>query len=72
MPIPDSLLAKGGIERAGDKDSKTEVVIAGHFDDLRIWSSERWEGFCEEALRDFGADLEWLHLGQAMQATEED
>lgn len=63
LRIQDSLLAKAGVERSAERSAKTEVVIAGHFDDLRIWASTRWDEFCLEALRDFGADLEWLHLG---------
>lgn len=68
LRIPDALLAKGGIERAPGKDAKVEVVIAGHFDDLRIWAGARWDAFCEEALRDFGSDLEWLHTGDVVRA----
>jgi len=68
LRMPDSLLAKAGIERAADKSSKTEVVIAGHFDQLRIWCSTRWDAFCSEALGVFGADLEWLHQGEVEDA----
>jgi DNA-binding transcriptional regulator/RsmH inhibitor MraZ len=51
--------------RPEDKDNKTEIVIAGNFDDLQLWASEPWERFCGKALADFGADLEWLHCGDA-------
>ena len=67
LRIPDSLLSKGGIER-GEADNKVEVVVAGHFEDLRVWSAPRWETFCEEALRDFGSDLDWLCSGSETEA----
>ncbi len=65
LRLPDSMMAKAGIERAEGKSEKSEVVIAGHFDDLRLWASDRWSNFCESAMADFGADLEWLHCGDA-------
>lgn len=65
LRLPDSLMIKAGIARPSGKDNKTEIVIAGHFDDLQIWASESWEQFCEKALADFGTDLEWLHCGDA-------
>ncbi|MFT7486207.1 MAG: MraZ protein [Candidatus Paceibacteria bacterium] len=65
LRIPDHLMSKAGIERMTDNDDKTEVVVAGHFDDLRLWAVGRWDTFCEQALADFGTDLEWLHCGDA-------
>ena len=66
LRLPDSMMAKAGIERPTTKSDKSEVVIAGHFDDLRLWASERWSNFCESAMADFGTDLEWLHCGDAV------
>lgn len=63
LRLPDSLMAKAGIERPDDREEKTEVVIAGNFEDLRIWAASRWEAFCEEALADYGKDLDWLQRG---------
>ncbi len=62
LRVPDALLGRAGIERSSDKEAKTEVVVAGHFEDLRVWSAPRWEAFCEEALRDYGADLDSLQV----------
>jgi len=59
MRIPDSILIKAGIDR--ESQQKQDVVVAGHFDDLRVWSAQGWEAFTSEALQSFGADLEWLN-----------
>lgn len=58
MRLPDSLLAKAGIERATEK---AEVVIAGFFEDLRVWSAASWDAFCASALEDYAKDLDGLH-----------
>jgi MraZ protein len=63
LRLPDPLMAKAGIERPDDREAKTEVVIAGNFEDLRIWAAPRWEAFCAEALADYGKDLDWLQRG---------
>lgn len=60
LRLPDSLMSKAGIDRPQDREEKTEVVIAGNFEDLRIWAASRWEAFCKEALADYGKDLDWL------------
>jgi MraZ protein len=61
MRLPDTLLAKAGIERPGERAEKAEVVVTGFFDDLRVWSAERWDTFCERALDDYATDLDGLH-----------
>ena len=63
LRLPDSLMVKADIERPTDKGEKTEVVVAGNFEDLRVWAADRWETFCEEALADYGTDLDWLQGG---------
>jgi division/cell wall cluster transcriptional repressor MraZ len=62
LRIPDSIMLKVGIDR-GDGE-RQGVVIAGHFDDLRIWGAEGWESFCAEALAAYGTDLELLECGE--------
>jgi len=61
MRLPDSLLAKAGIDRGSDKADKSEVVIAGFFEDLRVWSAASWDAFCASALVDYARDLDGLH-----------
>ena len=62
MRVPDALLRKAGFERAAG--ARAEVVVAGHFDEIHIWSRERWEAFESEARGSFGADLELLSDGE--------
>lgn len=63
MRIPDSLLERAGVPREGSE--RREVVVSGHFDDLRIWSAERWQAFSEEAVGAFAADLDRLEADPA-------
>ena len=63
MRIPDALLERAGVPREGAE--RREVVVAGHFDDLRVWSSERWQAFSSEAVAAFGADLHLLEAEPA-------
>lgn len=67
MRLPDALLAKAGIQRNAEK---AEVVITGFFEDLRVWSAERWDEFCARALTDFAADLDGLHGVEGTPAVE--
>jgi len=65
--VPDGLLQKAGIERA--KGARSEVVLSGNFDDIRIWSPERWAAFEADARAHFGADLALLHAESVGEST---
>lgn len=61
LRVPDSILQKAGVDRADA--ARQEVVVAGHFDDLRVWSASGWQSFCTSALESFAEDLEFLEGG---------
>ena len=56
--VPDTLLRKAGLER--ERGAREELVVAGHFDEIHIWSRERWEAFESQARGSFADDLELL------------
>jgi len=58
LRVPDALLAKAGVER--HSESRREVVIAGNFDELRLWSPGIWRTFEAEARAAYAADLALL------------
>ncbi len=62
LRIPDSIMVKAGVDRTSEE--RQDVVVAGHFDDLRIWGAKSWDEFCAEALGAFSEDLELLERGE--------
>ncbi|MCB9915997.1 MAG: hypothetical protein H6828_12780 [Planctomycetes bacterium] len=63
MRIPDPLLERVGISRTDA--ARQDVVVAGHFDDLRVWSAAGWERFSAEAVEAFAQDLDQLEAAAA-------
>lgn len=67
--IPDALLRLVGIDRA-DADAR-EVVLAGGFDEIRVWSPAGWSAFSERARAGLSDGLDRL-LGAAEGAPGDD
>ncbi len=56
--VSDALLHVLGLDRS--KVDTREVVLAGAFHEIRLWSAEGWEEFSSSARQSLGADLDEL------------
>ena len=56
--VSDALLTVLGLDRS--KANAREVVLAGAFQEIRLWSAAGWEEFSSSARRTLGADLDEL------------
>lgn len=63
--IPDALLTAIGVDR--EEPLRREVVLVGGFSEIRVWSPAGWTGFGTSARDDFGAGLDALLGGGAIE-----
>ena len=56
--VPDALLKLAGLDRSSP--TAREVVLAGGFSELRLWSPSAWKSFAETARKSLGPGLDAL------------
>ena len=65
--VADMLLHVLGLDRS--KANAREVVLAGAFHEIRLWSAAGWEKFSSSARESLGADLDELVAPPRAEAT---